>query len=119
MPHLEKAPKLQPHVPQARALYARALKQAGRYGEAADEFRQLLEMQPKSSRWRRYAAGALSQAGQRQEAEQLFIDLRAVCITDLGVRVDADGFAHGGRIDAGWKHGVISSLWDVAGMANG
>jgi tetratricopeptide (TPR) repeat protein len=72
IPYLEKACNLQPRVAQARALYARALKQAGRYADSAVEFRRLLELQPAESRWRRYAAGALSQAGRRKEAADLF-----------------------------------------------
>lgn len=69
---LAKAVELQPKVPQARALYARALKQTGRYVEAAREFRVLLKLQPSSGRWQRYAAGALAQAGRRDEARALF-----------------------------------------------
>jgi len=69
---LAKAVELQPKVPQARALYARALKQAGQYAESAREFRTLLKLQPKAGRWERFAAGALAQAGRQEEAASLF-----------------------------------------------
>jgi hypothetical protein len=61
------------------------LKQAGRYSEAAREFRALLKLQPSSSRWQRYAAGALAQAGRRDEASSLFDDFvsrRAATLPD-------------------------------------
>jgi tetratricopeptide (TPR) repeat protein len=69
---LAKAVEVQPKVPQARALYARALKQVGRHADAAREFRALLKLDPSAGRWQRYAAGALSQAGQHEEAASLF-----------------------------------------------
>jgi len=73
LPYLAKTCELQPKLAQVRALYARALKQAGRYQEAADSFRMLLTLVPgDGGRWQRFAAGALAQAGHREEAAELF-----------------------------------------------
>lgn len=73
IPHLRKTLELQPKLSQTRALYARALKQAGHYQEAADEFARMISDAPDGGgRWQRYAAGALSQAGRRDEAAEVF-----------------------------------------------
>ncbi|MBV9529367.1 MAG: tetratricopeptide repeat protein [Sphingomonas sp.] len=73
IPHLRKSIELQPDSGQIRALYARALKEDGQLGEAAEQFSALIEQAPdRGGRWQRYAAGALSQAGRRDEAADLF-----------------------------------------------
>jgi len=73
LPYLAKSCELQPKLAQVRALYARALKQAGHYEEAAASFRILLTLVPgDGGRWQRFAAGALAQAGHREEAAELF-----------------------------------------------
>ena len=64
--------RLRTDLPNARALLARAYKQDGRHADAAREFKRLLDLQPQSQRWHRFAAGALSQAGHRKEAAALF-----------------------------------------------
>jgi predicted Zn-dependent protease len=73
IPHLRKSVELQPEMTQIRALYARALKEDGQLSEAAEQFSTLVEKSPdRGGRWQRYAAGALSQAGRREEAADLF-----------------------------------------------
>lgn len=73
LPYLAKTCELQPKLAQVRALYARALKQAGRLEEAAESFRMLLTLVPgDGGRWQRFAAGALAQAGHRDEAAEMF-----------------------------------------------
>jgi tetratricopeptide (TPR) repeat protein len=73
IPHLRKSVEQQPEMVQIRALYARALKEDGQLAEAAEQFAALVEKSPdRGGRWQRYAAGALSQAGRRDEAADLF-----------------------------------------------
>ncbi len=73
LPYLAKTCELQPKLAQVRALYARALKQAGQYEAAAASFRILLTLLPEDGgRWQRFAAGALAQAGHRDEAAEVF-----------------------------------------------
>lgn len=73
IPYLRKSVEMQPDMGQIRALYARALKEDGQIGEAAEQFSALIEKAPdRGGRWQRYAAGALSQAGRREEAADLF-----------------------------------------------
>lgn len=70
--YLQIACEIRPKVATTRALYARALKQCRRFSDSAAEFKRLLKLQPSSLRWQRYAAGALSQAGRRDEARKIF-----------------------------------------------
>jgi tetratricopeptide (TPR) repeat protein len=73
IPHLHKAVELKPDSGQTRALLARALKEDGQLTEAAQHFSELIEKEPdRGGRWQRYAAGALSQAGRKDEAADLF-----------------------------------------------
>lgn len=73
IPHLRKAVELKPDSGQTRALLARALKEDGQLTEAAQHFSELIEQAPdRGGRWQRYAAGALSQAGRKDEAADLF-----------------------------------------------
>lgn len=73
IPHLRKAVEMQPRMGEIRALYARALKQVGDYAEAAEQFATMVAQAPGGGgRWQRYAAGALAQAGRREEAADMF-----------------------------------------------
>jgi tetratricopeptide (TPR) repeat protein len=73
LPHLRKAVDMQPSMTEIRALYARALKQVGDHAAAAEQFSTMVSNSPTGGgRWRRYAAGALAQAGRRDEAAELF-----------------------------------------------
>jgi len=72
VPVLERALTLAPHSNGTRALYARALRQSERYAEAAEQFKKLLPSHPEAHNFHRYAAGALSLAGQTEEAAKLF-----------------------------------------------
>ncbi|MCB2052311.1 MAG: tetratricopeptide repeat protein, partial [Novosphingobium sp.] len=96
LPILEKALKLEPDVKSARALYARALRGAERYAEAAEQFKKLLPSHPESHNFHRYAAGALSLAGKKEEAARLFADF----VTARQAKVP-DNFDEG--FDALWE----------------
>ncbi|MDF8332097.1 tetratricopeptide repeat protein [Novosphingobium cyanobacteriorum] len=73
IPFLKQAVEMEPQLSEIRALYARALKQVGDYEAAADQFATMLEKgQSTGGRWQRYAAGALAQAGRRDEAMEIF-----------------------------------------------
>lgn len=72
VPVLERALALSPNSNGIRALYARALRQSERYAEAAEQFKKLLPSHPEAHNFHRYAAGALSLAGQTEEAAALF-----------------------------------------------
>ena len=61
-----------PDLAYVRALYARALRQQGQYSAASAEFLRLAQAQGATSKWHRYAAAALLQAGEKEEAERLF-----------------------------------------------
>ncbi|WP_164843978.1 tetratricopeptide repeat protein [Croceicoccus ponticola] len=85
VPVLAKALKLAPNSNGIRALYARALRQSERYEEAAEQFKQLLPSHPEAHNFHRYAAGALSLAGKKDEAAALFdnfIDARRSRMSD-------------------------------------
>jgi len=69
---LAQALELAPDLEQTRALYARALRYTLQYDEAAEQTLKLLEKSPDNLLWQRSAIGALSQAGRKQEAENLF-----------------------------------------------
>lgn len=69
---LAQAIGLAPELEQTRALYARALRYALQYDDAADQLLKLVEKSPEKLLWQRSAIGALSQAGRKQEAEALF-----------------------------------------------
>jgi tetratricopeptide (TPR) repeat protein len=69
---LARAIELAPDLEQTRGLYARALRYTLRYDEAADQMMKLLEKSPDNLLWQRSAIGALSQAGRKQEAEEMF-----------------------------------------------
>lgn len=97
IPHLRKSVELQPDMGQIRALYARALKEDGQLAEAAEQFKALIEKAPdRGGRWQRYAAGALAQAGRREEAADLFDAWVAARNEKL-----PDNFGDG--LDALWK----------------
>jgi tetratricopeptide (TPR) repeat protein len=73
LPYLARSCELQPGLAQVRTLYARALKQAGHYDQAADQFAMMVATATdRGGRWQRLAAGALSQAGRRDEATAMF-----------------------------------------------
>lgn len=72
VPVLENAVKLAPNVDSTRALYARALRGAEHFEAAAQQYQKLLPSHPESHNFHRYAAGALSLAGKKDEAAQLF-----------------------------------------------
>jgi tetratricopeptide (TPR) repeat protein len=63
-----------PMPPYQRALYARALRQDGRFDQACEQFRILQEAQPTSTKWPRYLAATLVLAGRRGQAQQVFSD---------------------------------------------
>lgn len=125
LPYLAKTCALQPKLAQVRALYARALKQAGRYEEAADSFRILLTLLPEDGgRWQRFAAGALAQAGHRDEAADVFdayvAKRRAALpptynegLTALWDRLDQAKIPQG-RLDWAWSLREPSSTLDRA-----
>lgn len=69
---LEKALEKAPHLSHIRLNYARALKTARRYREAADEFVAVWEADPESETLRRFAAAALNQAGDTQAATLVY-----------------------------------------------
>ena len=97
IPYLRKSVELQPKMPQIRALYARALKEDGQLSEAAEQFAALIEKAPdRGGRWQRYAAGALSQAGRKDEAADLFDSW----VAEREKRLP-DGFGEG--LDALWN----------------
>jgi len=125
LPYLAKTCELQPKLAQVRALYARALKQAGRYEEAAASFRQLLTLVPgDGGRWQRFAAGALAQAGHREEAADLFdayVAKRRVALPDtFDVGLDAlwgrldEAKIPQGRLDWAWSLRNPASTLDRA-----
>ncbi|EKJ1550401.1 Vi polysaccharide transport protein VexE [Salmonella enterica] len=72
IPLLERWLTSHPALPYVRALYARALRQEGQYEAASAEFMRLASEKGVTSKWNRYAAAALLQAGKRDEAEHLF-----------------------------------------------
>lgn len=73
IPYLKQSVEMEPHLSEIRALYARALKQVGDFEAAADQFAVMLQKgQSTGGRWQRYAAGALAQAGRRDEAAEVF-----------------------------------------------
>lgn len=72
LPLLERWLSIHPNLPYARALYARALRQEGQYEAASDEFMRLASKNGVTSKWNRYAAAALLQAGKRHDAERIF-----------------------------------------------
>lgn len=72
IPLLERWLTRHPNLPYVRALYARALRQEGQYEAASDEFMRLATEKGITSKWNRYAAAALLQAGKRSEAETVF-----------------------------------------------
>jgi tetratricopeptide (TPR) repeat protein len=61
-----------PNLPHVRVLCARAMKHEGDFVGAADQFQRLMEQQPESSKWCRYAVASMIQAGRRDEANELF-----------------------------------------------
>lgn len=96
IPYLCRSVEMQPELPQIRALYARALKEDGQLSEAAEQFAALIEKAPdRGGRWQRYAAGALSQAGRKDEAADLFDSW----VAEREKRLP-DGFGEG--LDALW-----------------
>ncbi|MFU0919907.1 Vi polysaccharide transport protein VexE [Kluyvera sichuanensis] len=72
IPLLQQSLSAHPDLPYVRAMYARALRQVGQYAAASDEFVQLAKGKGVTSKWNRYAAAALLQAGKTNEAESLF-----------------------------------------------
>ena len=97
LPYLRKSVEMQPDLAQIRALYARALKEDGQLSEAAEQFTALVEKAPdRGGRWQRYAAGALSQAGRKDEAADLF----DAWVAEREKRLP-DGFGEG--LDALWS----------------
>lgn len=73
IPHLRQSVAMAPHMVDLRMLLARALKQIGDYAGAADEYAHLVANSPDgAARWQRFAAGAMAQAGRREEAADLF-----------------------------------------------
>lgn len=104
LPHLRRSLALAPDMAQIRALYARALKQSGHYAEAADEFAHMVANAPDGAgKWQRYAAGALAQAGRRDEAVALFD--RFVASREAGLPAS---FAEG--LDALWARADALTL---------
>ncbi|ANN73400.1 Vi polysaccharide transport protein VexE [Bordetella bronchialis] len=69
---LRQAVDLAPDLEQTRVLYARALRYAMQYAEAADQVLALYEKSPDNLLWQRTAIAALSQAGRTQQAEALY-----------------------------------------------
>ena len=120
LPYLAKTCELQPKLAQVRALYARALKQAGRYEEASDSFRQLLTLVPgDGGRWQRFAAGALAQAGHRDEAADLFDAYVAKRRAALPDTFDAGLDALWGRLDeAKIPQGRLDWAWSLRDPAS-
>ncbi|POT56329.1 Vi polysaccharide transport protein VexE [Citrobacter amalonaticus] len=72
IPLLERWLTSHPNLPYVRALYARALRQEGQYEAASAEFMRLASEKGVTSKWNRYAAAALLQAGKRNDAEAVF-----------------------------------------------
>lgn len=72
IPLLQQSLATHPDLPYIRAMYARALRQVGQYAAASDEFVQLAREKGVTSKWNRYAAAALLQAGKTSEAESVF-----------------------------------------------
>jgi tetratricopeptide (TPR) repeat protein len=69
---LKQALELVPELEQTRVLYARALRYSLQYADAAEQFVQLVDKSPDNLAWQRSAIAALSQAGRKQEAGDLF-----------------------------------------------
>ncbi|WP_160149831.1 tetratricopeptide repeat protein [Legionella beliardensis] len=70
--HLEKLKQRLPANPHTRLLYARALKFTQHYEQAADEMLEVVKLLPNATKWQRYAASALVQAGRHDEAKDIF-----------------------------------------------
>ncbi|EBV5086029.1 Vi polysaccharide transport protein VexE [Salmonella enterica subsp. enterica serovar Ball] len=72
IPLLQQSLASYPELHYVRAMYARALRQVGQYAAASDQFVQLAKEKGVTSKWNRYAAAALLQAGKTSEAESVF-----------------------------------------------
>jgi len=103
LPHLRRAVEMQPDMAQVRARYARALKQTGSFAEAAEHFVTMASKSPQGAgRWHRYVAGALSMAGRREEAADMYDAWVSSRAEDL-----PESFAEG-----------LHALWDKVGEVN-
>ena len=96
---LERAVALTPKLFMTRMLHARALKYAGQYDAAAKVMMEAGELAPNGRVWKRQATNALLQAGQEEEANELFREYLDERRSRLGRSFEADFAALDDRLD--------------------
>ncbi|WP_410677107.1 Vi polysaccharide transport protein VexE [Citrobacter braakii] len=120
IPLLQQSLATHPDLPYVRAMYARALRQVGQYAAASDEFVQLAREKGVTSKWNRYAAAALLQAGKTSEAESIFEHYIQARASHLPQSFEEGLLALDGQISAvNLPPERLDWAWEVAGRQSG
>lgn len=120
IPLLQQSLACHPELHYVRAMYARALRQVGQYAAASDQFVQLAKEKGVTSKWNRYAAAALLQAGKTSEAENVFAHYVRARGNHLPQSFEEGLLALDGKISAvNLPHERLDWAWEIAGKQSG